>query len=111
MLRRTATGSVRTSWPATVAVPPSRGRSVVSIRWVVDLPAPLGPRKPTTSPGATSRSTPSTATTGAPPPGPGNVLVRDRAVNTSRILNVDYFEVKLKFDYSGAVSASGAPRR
>src|SRR3954453_845225 len=29
---------------------------------VVDLPAPLGPRKPKTSPEATSKSTPSTAT-------------------------------------------------
>src|SRR3954451_15197184 len=29
---------------------------------VVDLPAPLGPRKPKTSPAATSKSTPSTAT-------------------------------------------------
>jgi len=34
---------------------------VVSIRSVVILPAPLGPRKPTSSPGATSMSTPQTA--------------------------------------------------
>src|SRR5450631_812388 len=33
-------------------------------RIVVDLPAPLGPRKPWTSPGATSRSSPSRARTG-----------------------------------------------
>jgi hypothetical protein len=30
---------------------------------VVDLPAPLGPSKPNTSPGATSKSMPRTATT------------------------------------------------
>lgn len=34
---------------------------VVSIRRVVDLPAPLGPRNATSSPGATSRSRPRTA--------------------------------------------------
>src|SRR5512146_235211 len=34
-----------------------------TIRIVVDLPAPLGPRKPWTSPGATSRSSPSSART------------------------------------------------
>ena len=34
------------SWPATRAVPAVGGSSVVSIRTVVDLPAPLGPRKP-----------------------------------------------------------------
>ena len=37
--------------------------SDVSIRTVVDLPAPLGPRKPKTSPRRTSRSTPRTAST------------------------------------------------
>ena len=45
---------------------PSRARrwgaaASTSIRTVVVLPAPLGPRKPYTSPGATSRSMPSTA--------------------------------------------------
>ena len=51
------------SWPATVAVPAVGVSSVVSIRSVVVLPAPLGPRKPTSSPGPTSRSTPRTAST------------------------------------------------
>ena len=42
--------------------------SVVSIRTVVDLPAPLGPRKPKTSPSLTCRSTPRTASTAPPRP-------------------------------------------
>ena len=36
--------SVTTSWPATRALPPVGRSSVVSIRTVVVLPAPLGPR-------------------------------------------------------------------
>jgi hypothetical protein len=35
-----------TSWPATLARPAVGGSSVVSIFTIVDLPAPLGPRKP-----------------------------------------------------------------
>ena len=42
---RTAAGSATTSWPATVALPPVGRSSVVSIRTVVVLPAPFGPRK------------------------------------------------------------------
>src|SRR5215210_3484352 len=49
------------SWPATHALPSVGGRSVVSMWTVVDFPAPLGPRKPYTSPGSTRRSIPSTA--------------------------------------------------
>ena len=49
--------------PATQARPDVDGNRVVSIRSVVDLPAPLGPRKATSSPGATSMSTPLTAST------------------------------------------------
>ena len=37
------------------------GTRPVSMRMVVDLPAPLGPRKPKKDPRGTSRSTPSTA--------------------------------------------------
>ena len=37
--------------------------NVVSIRTVVDFPAPFGPRNPKTSPSATLRSTPRTAST------------------------------------------------
>ena len=36
----------------------------VSMRMVVDLPAPFGPRKPSTSPRATVKLTSSTACTG-----------------------------------------------
>ncbi len=47
-----------------VAVPESIGSSVVSIRRVVVLPAPLGPRKPKISPRCTVMLTPRTASTG-----------------------------------------------
>ena len=43
------------------AAPPSARNSPSRTRIVVDLPAPLGPRKPWTSPSATSRSSPSSA--------------------------------------------------
>ncbi len=63
ILRRTPWGSVSRSQPATVPVPPVGRSRVVSIRKVVVLPAPLGPRNPTTSPGDTSKSIPLTAST------------------------------------------------
>src|SRR5690606_36617962 len=44
------------------ALPPSGARKPVSIFMVVDLPAPLGPRNPSTSPGLTSKDKLSTAT-------------------------------------------------
>ena len=47
--------------PATVAEPPLGAISVPSVRTVVVLPAPLGPRKPNTSPWAISNETPSKA--------------------------------------------------
>src|SRR3954452_18299092 len=50
-----------TSWPRTCATPRPIGRSVVRMRIVVVLPAPLGPSSPNISPCWTSRSTPSTA--------------------------------------------------
>src|SRR3954453_10399499 len=62
MLRRTSSRWRTMSYPATVAAPDVGSTSVHSILMVVDLPAPLGPRKPKTSPEATSKSTPSTAT-------------------------------------------------
>ena len=46
-----------------MAVPAVGRSSVVSIRRVVVLPAPFGPRKPTISPALTVRSTPRTAST------------------------------------------------
>src|SRR5690348_10170748 len=63
MLRRTVAGSVSRLAPATVATPSSGGSRVASIRRVVVLPAPFGPRKPKISPSATWRSIPTTAST------------------------------------------------
>src|SRR4051795_11025470 len=59
--RRTASASRTTSWPSTYAVPSSGSISVASIRIVVVLPAPFGPRNPYTVPVGTARSTPQTA--------------------------------------------------
>ena len=50
-----------TSKPATSARPALGASSVVSTRTVVVLPAPLGPSRPKTSPGATAKETPPTA--------------------------------------------------
>jgi len=61
MLRRTSSLARTTSYPATRAVPAVGWTSVQSILMVVDLPAPFGPRNPNTSPAATSKSTPRTA--------------------------------------------------
>src|ERR1035437_2653943 len=47
--------------PRISMLPPSEGISPVSMRMVVDFPAPLGPRKPKNDPRGTSRSTPTTA--------------------------------------------------
>src|ERR1700751_6098844 len=63
MRSRMAAGWDASSQPATRAVPPLGGNSVASMRSVVVLPAPLGPRKPNISPARTRRSTPSTTTT------------------------------------------------
>ena len=50
-----------TSWPPTVTLPAVGGMKPVIMRMVVDLPAPLGPRKPSTSPRSTVNEMPSTA--------------------------------------------------
>ncbi len=47
---RNALASRTTSWPATVARPPSGGSNVVRIRTAVVLPAPFGPSRPSTAP-------------------------------------------------------------
>ena len=52
--------------PATRALPLVGAIVVVSMPMVVDLPAPFGPRRPNTSPAATSKSMLFTAST---PPG------------------------------------------
>src|ERR1700761_282533 len=61
MLRRTVSRSRTTSWPATMAWPDVGLTSVHKMLMVVDLPAPLGPRKPNVSPAATSKPIPRTA--------------------------------------------------
>ena len=55
MLRRTCSDCVTTSKPATVAEPSVGFSSVVSMRSVVVLPAPFGPRNPTTDSRRNSR--------------------------------------------------------
>src|SRR5713101_8349642 len=47
--------------PPTETSPPDGGMNPVIMRIVVDLPAPFGPRKPSTSPFFTVNDTPSTA--------------------------------------------------
>src|SRR5215831_44714 len=61
MRRLTSIGFSCTSSPHTEIRPAVGGMKPVIMRMVVDLPAPLGPRKPSTSPLPTSNDTPSTA--------------------------------------------------
>src|ERR1700704_2814048 len=61
MRRFTSIGFSCTSRPHTETLPALGGMKPVIMRIVVDLPAPLGPRNPSTSPLATSKETPSTA--------------------------------------------------
>src|ERR1700742_3107382 len=61
MWRRTSSLAATTSKPATSARPALGLVSVQSMLIVVVLPAPLGPRKPKTSPVPTSKLTPLTA--------------------------------------------------
>src|ERR1700761_600693 len=61
MWRRTSSRAVTTSKPATSACPALGLVRVQSMLIVVVLPAPLGPRKPKTSPVPTSKPTPLTA--------------------------------------------------
>jgi hypothetical protein len=51
ILARTPWGLVTTSCPATVARPLEGRKTVLKIRSVVVLPAPLGPSKPKIAPG------------------------------------------------------------
>src|SRR5829696_4605038 len=57
-LDRTSSGRSVTSSPSTQARPSVGSIKAVRTRTVVVLPAPFGPRRPSTSPRATSRSTP-----------------------------------------------------
>src|SRR5215813_1684461 len=61
MWRRTSSRALTTSNPATSAPPEVGLVRVQSMLIVVVLPAPLGPRKPKTSPVPTSKLTPLTA--------------------------------------------------
>src|SRR6186997_1677506 len=61
MRRFTSSGSCATSTPSTRPVPEVGFSRPQSMRIVVDLPAPLAPRKPKISPASTVRLTPSTA--------------------------------------------------
>src|SRR5215831_9538152 len=61
--RRTAAASRTTSWPSTRARPASGSSKVVRIRTAVVLPAPFGPRTPSTVPCGTDRSIPRSART------------------------------------------------
>src|SRR3981081_296191 len=61
MRRFTSIGFACTSRPHTETAPAVGGMKPVIMRIVVDLPAPLGPRNPSTSPLPTSKETPSTA--------------------------------------------------
>src|SRR3954469_8655689 len=64
MRARSAGASETTSRPATRALPASGSSSVARMRTIVVLPAPLGPSTPSTVPGATASSTPSSARVG-----------------------------------------------
>src|SRR5919197_458268 len=61
--RRKARSRRQGTCPSTEASPAVGNSRPESIFRVVVLPAPLGPRKPTTSPAATSKETPATAST------------------------------------------------
>jgi len=64
MRRRTSRDWLKTSKPATRALPPLAAMKQARIFIVVDLPAPLGPRKPTICPFSTLNDTSWTAVTG-----------------------------------------------
>src|SRR5437667_12712691 len=63
-MRWAAMDAFSTSKPQTLTRPDVGARNPVIIFMVVDLPAPLGPRKPKTSPRSTTRSMPATAVIG-----------------------------------------------
>src|SRR5690606_17033 len=82
MRSRTLAACFTTSYPATRAVPEVGVISVASMRTVVVLPAPLGPRQAKISPSPTVRLMPRTASTCTGLPGPRrtvNVLRRSCA--------------------------------
>src|SRR3954464_10810216 len=62
MRARASLDSRGSSYPSTRISPSSATACAVSMRMVVDFPAPLGPSRPKQIPSGTSRSRPSTAT-------------------------------------------------
>jgi hypothetical protein len=58
---RSGAGDEAYRWPLTDTLPRVGASSPSAMRIVVDLPAPLGPRKPVTRPGSTVKSMPLTA--------------------------------------------------
>ena len=56
-----ATGACSMSWPHTDTCPAEGEMKPAIMRMVVDLPAPLAPKNPSTSPGATENVRSSTA--------------------------------------------------
>src|SRR5690349_4599227 len=98
MLRRTSSRSATTSWPATRATPAVGVASVHSMLMVVVFPAPLGPRKPNTSPTATSKFTPRTARTSS------KFLTRSRTAiaGTGAPLVADIAAINLATRYPGS---------
>ena len=60
--RRAGIGERCTSWPSTLTLPPLGASRPLMQPIVVDLPAPLGPSRPKTSPAWAEKETPSTAT-------------------------------------------------
>src|SRR5688572_17620876 len=64
MRRFASSGDSATSCPPIVTRPAVGGMKPVIMRIVVDLPAPFGPRNPSTSPRSTLNETPSTARLG-----------------------------------------------
>src|ERR1700712_1612552 len=73
--------SVAGSSPRMRSSPEVTGETAAIIRIVLDLPAPLGPRKPNDSPRRTSTSMPLTASTTSP-----DLLVNDLRRPTARII-------------------------
>src|SRR5581483_1482180 len=98
LARRAATASRATSKPARRAFPRVGAIVVVSIPTVVDLPAPFGPRRPNTSPAATSKSSSFTAST---PPAYVFVSRRTSIAGTSSRVIPSPFVAGLRHCYDG----------
>src|SRR3954465_7305737 len=102
MDRRTSSGLSNTSCEFTVAEPVLGEMKHVKMRIVVDLPAPFGPRKPTTSPRFTSKFTLSRART------PPNRLLRPLAwIITSVAIRPPFKNPRVFGEKSGKIPRPG----